>query len=160
MDGLYIDYNLLYDNGGYGIDVHTFGTLGYIRNNTSVKNTTYSIYNYDDDIELRNNIYETTLGSFNPSSNNHDNDIQNSFTDYANDDFTINDSTKTVVDGGVDWGQTGDFVGNDKSGDEWDIGAYEFQYFIPSEEEPTARTKNEDWIINGKSIGKYKIVIK
>ena len=34
----------------------------------------------------------------------------------------------SAIDQDYDWGQTEDFEGNLKSGDEWDIGAYEYNY--------------------------------
>ena len=127
-----IEGNVIYDNGSDGVyslnsDVHILG-------NTIVKNTGYDINNQSGgDIELRGNIYEDRTGSFNPYSNNHDNDNEDSFTDYINNDFTIPDSMLFVVDNGYDYGQVVDILGNVISGDYWDIGAYEYQYTIGEE---------------------------
>ena len=80
--------------------------------------------------EIAHNNYATAFTSIATVSNNIDIDTittSNHFIDYAGHDYHLKSTAISAIDQGYDWGQTQDYEDNLQSGDEWDIGAYEYQ---------------------------------
>jgi len=124
IEDLHINYNIAYNavdeeftlDGG-GVYVYNNTIDGEINNTLCALDTT------------RNNFYITLTGELFEENNIDIDGIEtdNYFTDYEGHDYSILVTATGAIDEATDWGQTVDYLGNSKSGDEWDIGAYEYQ---------------------------------
>ena len=118
-------YNVFY---GYSDDIleFTYSTACYIYNNVFD-----GTLDFQGSGEVVRNNYFQSISSAAAESNNIDIDTINTalhFVDYAGHDYHLRSTAISAIDQGYDWGQTEDFEDNLKSGDEWDIGAYEYNY--------------------------------